>query len=77
MCSERVGNTWSTSGTRRVTLVRNMVVDHECGKEGIVVEINEKILVICDTNNFIAQLFLKDLSNLKNVYWYLNSFSLI
>jgi hypothetical protein len=29
-----------------------MVVDHECGKEGIVVEINEKILVICDTNNF-------------------------
>lgn len=35
--SESVGNTCSTSGTRHVTRVKNMVVNHECGKEGIVV----------------------------------------
>ena len=34
MCSGRVGSSCSTSGTRRVNLLTNPVISHECGKDG-------------------------------------------
>jgi hypothetical protein len=33
MCSGRVSSSWSTSGTRRVNLVTNQVINHERGKD--------------------------------------------
>jgi len=32
-CSGRVGSSCSTSGTRRVTLITNVVISHERGKD--------------------------------------------
>jgi hypothetical protein len=39
-CSGRVSSSWSACGIRRVTLVTNLVIRHEWGKDHIVITTN-------------------------------------
>ena len=50
-CFGRVGNSCSTSGTRRATRITNPVIIHELEKDWIVITTNGTYhVVICDTD---------------------------
>jgi hypothetical protein len=51
-CSERVSNSCSTSGTRRVNLVTNPVISHEWGKDREVLTTSGTYAWLCVTQIF-------------------------
>lgn len=50
-CFGRVGSSYTTSATHRVTPVTNKMIRQDWGKDWVVIMINKTYMVICGTDN--------------------------